>query len=126
MAVMNVDRSRLRVADLDDRDLARLWAALMAGRAAQVALVAEHDATMIELTGQGDVDSILERELAEAAASRARETIDDIEGALARMEAGSYGFCDSCREPIPIERLDAIPHVRFCVSCPGDRSGFVR
>jgi DnaK suppressor protein len=123
---MNVDRFRGRVADLNDRDLARLRAALTAGRAAQVALVADHEATMIELTGQGNVDSILERELAEAAAGRARETIDDIDGALTRMEAGSYGFCELCRDPIPIERLEAIPHVSFCVSCPGDRSGLVR
>ncbi|MGH9119310.1 MAG: TraR/DksA family transcriptional regulator [Acidimicrobiales bacterium] len=98
----------------------------MSGRAAQAALAAEHEATVIELTGQGDVDSILERELAEASASRGRKATDDIDGALARMDADAYGSCQSCGDPIPVERLDAIPHVRFCVTCAGERPSFVQ
>lgn len=39
----------------------------------------------------------------------------DVEAALERLEAGSYGICEACRRPIPPERLDALPATRFCV-----------
>lgn len=40
-----------------------------------------------------------------------------IEAALARVEAGTYGICRDCGEPIASARLDAIPWTRSCVSC---------
>jgi len=40
-----------------------------------------------------------------------------IEYALARVRAGSYGICRSCGEPIPEERLEAIPETPLCVAC---------
>ncbi|HOT81517.1 MAG TPA: TraR/DksA C4-type zinc finger protein [Microthrixaceae bacterium] len=49
-----------------------------------------------------------------------RETeaqIDEVDRALERMGAGSYGRCETCGAPIPAERLDAVPATRFCVTC---------
>jgi DnaK suppressor protein len=63
----------------------------------------------------------LDRELAEAIVARSQEAIEDIESALARMDAGTYGYCERCGAPIPLERLEAIPHARFCVTCQGRR-----
>jgi RNA polymerase-binding transcription factor DksA len=63
----------------------------------------------------------LDRELAEAIVARSQEAIGDIESALARMDAGTYGDCERCAAPIPLERLEAIPHARFCVTCQGRR-----
>jgi len=40
-----------------------------------------------------------------------------IEEALDRIEAGDYGICISCEEPIPPKRLHALPWAKFCVSC---------
>ena len=40
-----------------------------------------------------------------------------IESALRRVEAGSYGVCVSCRNPIPYGRLLAMPEATFCVGC---------
>lgn len=71
-----------------------------------------------------DPDSVLERELAEAGAVRAREAIAEVEHALDRIEAGTYGRCVSCGQPVPFERLEAVPSARFCVSCPGRRAGW--
>ena len=99
---------------------------LASDRTAQETLVADHAATVTELTGQSDVGSILERELAEASAARARDAIADIDDALARIDAGTYGECESCCAPIPLERLDAIAHARFCVVCSGVRSSGLR
>jgi DnaK suppressor protein len=37
--------------------------------------------------------------------------------ALARLDDGSYGSCVTCGEPIPRERLEALPHASQCVAC---------
>jgi DnaK suppressor protein len=94
-----------------------LKAALMSARDATQASIAEYEATVTELTGQTDVDSLLERELAEDAVNRALVVLVDIDRALSRLEADTYGLCESCGVPIPVERLEAIPHARACVSC---------
>jgi len=86
-----------------------------------VAVVAEEEARARELAGHRDVDSILERELAGAAAARAREVTEEVDAALARLDAGTYGICESCLAPIPGEPLAAIPHARLGVECPRGR-----
>jgi DnaK suppressor protein len=40
-----------------------------------------------------------------------------IEGALARIEAGTFGQCQTCGKPIAIERLEALPWAADCVDC---------
>lgn len=40
-----------------------------------------------------------------------------VRGALDRIRQGKYGFCLSCKEPIPLERLRAAPEVELCVPC---------
>jgi len=40
-----------------------------------------------------------------------------IEEALDRIQAGDYGICLSCEEPIPAKRLQALPWAKYCVSC---------
>lgn len=37
--------------------------------------------------------------------------------AIARIEAGTFGFCAVCHQQIAVERLDAIPWAVTCVSC---------
>lgn len=39
----------------------------------------------------------------------------EVDTALARLDAGTYGLCETCREPIETERLAADPLVRFCL-----------
>lgn len=41
----------------------------------------------------------------------------DIDGALARIEAGTYGTCIDCGEAIPVERLKVLPTALSCVKC---------
>jgi RNA polymerase-binding transcription factor DksA len=66
----------------------------------------------------GDDTTGLDRELARVTAERARDVLDDIEAAVARIDDRTYGACESCGRPIPFERLEAIPHARHCVACP--------
>jgi RNA polymerase-binding transcription factor DksA len=48
-----------------------------------------------------------------------REQVDDelreIEAAFVRLDRGTYGICQACREPIGDERLEAMPATRFCI-----------
>ena len=108
-------------AAIADADLAQLREQLESERAVQHALVLEHDATARALMGQRDVDSLLEREVAEDLAARARDAVADIDDAIARMDAATYGRCESCGAPIPLERLEVMPYARLCVSCSHER-----
>ncbi|MEK3885210.1 TraR/DksA C4-type zinc finger protein [Paenibacillus sp. PL2-23] len=38
-----------------------------------------------------------------------------IEAALKAMDNGTYGTCATCGEPIPLERLDALPDTLYCI-----------
>lgn len=103
--------------------LAELRDLLTTARAEEQAQARAHLATVDALTGQADVDSGLAREAAEVAAARAEEAVGDIEAALRRLDAGTFGACERCGAAIPLERLRAIPHARSCVTCPGQRGG---
>ena len=46
-----------------------------------------------------------------------RETGLDIEEALERIEAGTYGVCEMCGKPIPFARLRAVPTARYTTVC---------
>ncbi|NND85643.1 MAG: hypothetical protein HKN46_10895 [Acidimicrobiia bacterium] len=47
--------------------------------------------------------------------------VQQIDLALERLDTGTYGNCEDCGEPIPIERLRALPHTTRCVSCAAKR-----
>jgi DnaK suppressor protein len=42
---------------------------------------------------------------------------EELMGALTRIEEGTYGKCERCGQQIPIERLEALPTARLCMSC---------
>jgi DnaK suppressor protein len=58
-----------------------------------------------------------EREHELALTHNARELLEQTERALARVDAGTYGVCDSCGQPIGKARLMAFPRAVLCVSC---------
>lgn len=45
------------------------------------------------------------------------ELLGKVERALARIEEGGYGICESCGKAIPMERLDVLPYSTLCVDC---------
>lgn len=66
------------------------------------------------------MDQILadeERELAGERVEGHTRMLHRVDAALARMEAGSFGACESCGEWIPAARLKAIPWTELCISC---------
>jgi DnaK suppressor protein len=50
-------------------------------------------------------------------ANNARETLAQTERALARIDDGSYGVCESCGEPIGKMRVMAFPRATLCLTC---------
>ncbi len=45
------------------------------------------------------------------------DLLSKVDRALARVEAGTYGVCESCGKAIPVERLDVLPYSTLCVEC---------
>ena len=45
--------------------------------------------------------------------------LGEVEGALRRLDDGSYGRCQACGRPIADERLEAMPVARFCAEHQG-------
>lgn len=57
------------------------------------------------------------RELLFRQTYRDRSLLAAIEGALARVDAGTFGECLSCGQDVNAKRLEAIPWVRYCITC---------
>ncbi|KOG40669.1 DNA-binding protein [Streptomyces decoyicus] len=50
-------------------------------------------------------------------ASNAREMLHQTERALGRLDAGTYGLCENCGNPIGKARMQAFPRATLCVEC---------
>jgi RNA polymerase-binding protein DksA len=62
-----------------------------------------------------------ERGEVEALVGTLRDTLNDIDAALAKFDAGTYGICESCGQPIAEARLEAMPAARLCITCASKR-----
>lgn len=65
-------------------------------------------------------EQVTERENEEVLAAlivEGEQELSQINQALARMDAGNYGLCASCGEPINPERLQALPFTTLCIRC---------
>jgi DnaK suppressor protein len=58
-----------------------------------------------------------EREHEFAMTSNARRLLEQTERGLSRIDAGTYGACESCGQPIGKARLMAFPRAVLCVTC---------
>ncbi len=58
-----------------------------------------------------------EREHEMSLANNSRDLLLQVERALARLDAGTYGRCENCGDPIPKARLQAFPRATLCVTC---------
>lgn len=65
------------------------------------------------------MDSLQVQAMARATEERRRQRIAQIDAALKRLEAGTYGECVVCGEAIAPKRLELDPAVPTCVACAG-------
>jgi len=64
----------------------------------------------------GDVAALsYDREFSMGLAERQQKYLEQVEEALARIEAGTYGICLVTGEPINVERLDEVPVAKYSV-----------
>ncbi len=64
-----------------------------------------------------DGSSVMEQERIGTVSEDFRDVLRQVDGALARIDDGTYGTCQRCGEPINEERLEAVPYVEFCIEC---------
>ncbi len=90
----------------------------------EIATAEEGLADLIRDSGDGAGDDqadagskTFEREHEMSLANNARDMLDQVEHALARISDGSYGVCESCGKPIGKYRLQAFPRATLCRSC---------
>ena len=58
---------------------------------------------------------VFEREKDAAVAGAVANDLAEVEAAIVRLDAGTYGTCEVCGRPVPDERLEAMPATRWCV-----------
>jgi DnaK suppressor protein len=59
----------------------------------------------------------------QALRERAQRELVQVEAALARLDAGTYGICQSCGKPIDPARLEVLPWAQFDLDCQRRRRG---
>jgi RNA polymerase-binding protein DksA len=74
------------------------------------------DVQFDEESGEGDTVNV-ERERDLALSAQALGEVAAIDVALEKIHNGTYGVCEKCGDPIPKERLKALPHAALCVKC---------
>lgn len=74
------------------------------------------DVQFDEESGEGGTVTV-DRERDLALSAQALVAVEEIDDALARIAAGTYGACERCHQPIPKPRLRALPYARLCVAC---------
>jgi DnaK suppressor protein len=82
-------------------------------------LALEHepgDVQFDEEGGEGGTSNV-DRELDLVLSAQARAAAAEIDRALAKIQAGTYGLCEQCGQPIPDARLQALPQAALCVAC---------
>jgi len=87
--------------------------------------VVNHEGSVLEETGDlaiGSGDHIADsatdtfmRELDEGLEENAEHLLAEIEGALRRIDEGTYGVCLACGQSIGEERLEAVPYATLCI-----------
>jgi DnaK suppressor protein len=94
--------------------------ALRADIARAASDIAERLTDAVPDAGDDQADAgtkVFEREHELALTQNAQDLLDQGERALARIDAGTYGGCESCGQPIGKARLQAFPRATLCVTC---------
>ncbi|MGW0964852.1 TraR/DksA family transcriptional regulator [Streptomyces sp. NPDC002516] len=82
----------------------------------------EHEkaSRLTQLRAIGESGPETEDQVMSAQRDTVRRVLKEVEAAFARVRDGSYGLCRTCAKPIPVERLEILPHTPFCVPCQRD------
>jgi RNA polymerase-binding transcription factor DksA len=111
----------------DERDVLRAeLGRLRSDVGAQVAVLEADLVSLFEASRSSNADDehdpegstiAFERAQLTAVLEAARRRLTELDLALRRVDDGTYGVCEGCGRPIPVERLAARPSARTCVTC---------
>jgi RNA polymerase-binding protein DksA len=86
------------------------------------ALNEDHGNTTRMPTDQAELGSgNFDQELTLSLLDSENDALGQIDGALKRIEDGSFGLCQVCGVKIPEPRLEAIPYAALCFQCASQR-----
>lgn len=94
-------------------------AAALAAVSERLAISQSESGGELSLSDQHPADAATEtmqRELDLTHQRRFEGKLAQIDAALARVDAGTYGTCAVCGKPIPAERLEILPETAYCVT----------
>jgi DnaK suppressor protein len=63
------------------------------------------------------LSDVVQQRTNQAALSMVLRTEEEVVRALARLDAGTYGTCETCGKPVAPERLEAMPWATQCIAC---------
>jgi len=95
------------------RERAKLERTLLSAGGAATPLLARQEAFSTLPDTDGGLPMMLE--------SRTLGRYDTLVEALRRLEAGTYGQCLGCEQPIPYGRLAVMPETTYCLACGSQR-----
>ncbi len=76
----------------------------------------ETEEPMFQDNHLGDIaTATFDREMASTLEDNSTHVLGEIDAALARIDAGTFGTCQACGGPIGDERLDALPWATLCI-----------
>ena len=76
-----------------------------------------------EIVGSSDnhlgetATATLDREIDYSLEENSEQVLRAIDGALRRIDEGTFGVCETCGQAISEERLEAIPYATQCIDC---------
>ena len=113
---MSIDTDRFRTLLLEERE-----------RVQQAIESVHHESRLDdeveEMGGSSDnhlgdtATATLDREIDYTLEDNSGRMLAQIDAALARVDAGTYGTCTNCGRPIAEERLEATPWASLCIDC---------
>jgi RNA polymerase-binding protein DksA len=109
---VDLDQRRTELLDLRTRAL---------GAAQDIVSGDEDDGELSSAAGDQHLadhaSEMLDREVDESLEENAEQLVHEIDVAVARIDAGTYGICARCGQPIPEDRLEAVPYATLCLDC---------
>ncbi|MDR7438838.1 MAG: TraR/DksA C4-type zinc finger protein [Armatimonadota bacterium] len=110
------DSEEFRTMLLAERDRLRRELAAMDRQLRQV-----EELGLVEQSSEDDYGDVaaeaVEREKGFALETSVQGMLHMVEDALRKLDAGQYGICERCGQPIDVERLRALPFARLCIRC---------
>lgn len=89
----------------------------MTAHEARRRLAHERNSRLTQLSAIEDGAALADKDLIAAQTAAIRRVLTEISAAEERVADGTYGACQTCDSRIPVERLEILPYVRYCVSC---------